>query len=108
MAVLLVAIMALNGIILTRDLFNLFVFMELIAIATAGLILLSDDDRALAAGFKYLLVAEFVSVLLLIGIIFAYHASGTLNLDGMAGARLRPRRGEHLGPEGRRAPSPSC
>ncbi|MCC7279628.1 MAG: hypothetical protein IT487_15110 [Chromatiaceae bacterium] len=85
MAVLLVAILALNGIILTRDLFNLFVFMELIAIATAGLILLSDDDRALAAGFKYLLVAEFVSVLLLIGIIFAYHASGTLNLDGMAG-----------------------
>lgn len=85
MAVLLVAILALNGIILTRDLFNLFVFMELIAIATAGLILLSDDDRALAAGFKYLLVAEFVSVLLLIGIIFAYHASGTLNLDSMAG-----------------------
>ncbi len=85
MAVMLVAVMALNGIILTRDLFNLFVFMELIAIATAGLILLSNDDRALAAGFKYLLVAEFVSVLLLIGIIFAYHASGTLNLDGMSG-----------------------
>ena len=86
MAVLLVAIMALNGIILTRDLFNLFVFMELIAIATAGLILLSDDERALAAGFKYLLVAQFVSVLLLIGIIFAYHASGTLNLEGLVGA----------------------
>ncbi|MFZ1539260.1 MAG: proton-conducting transporter membrane subunit [Chromatiaceae bacterium] len=85
MAVMLVAVMALNGIILTRDLFNLFVFMELIAIATAGLILLSNDDRALAAGFKYLLVAEFVSVLLLIGIIFAYHACGTLNLDGMSG-----------------------
>lgn len=86
MAVLLVAVMALDGLILTRDLFNLFVFVELTAIATAGLLLLADDARALAAGFKYLMVAQFISVLLLIGILFAYHAGGTLNLDGLAGA----------------------
>lgn len=86
MAVLLVAVMALDGLILTRDLFNLFVFVELTAIATAGLLLLSEDARALAAGFKYLMVAQFISVLLLIGILFAYHAGGTLNLDGLAGA----------------------
>ena len=84
MAVLLIAIMALAGLILTRDLFNLFVFMELMAISTAGLILLSDDSRALGAGFKYLVVSQVVSVLLLIGIIFAYHVTGTLNIDGMA------------------------
>ncbi|HSQ06716.1 MAG TPA: hypothetical protein VLM84_03325, partial [Chromatiaceae bacterium] len=71
MAVLLIAIMGLAGLILTRDLFNLFVFMELMAISTAGLILLSDDSRALGAGFKYLIVSQVVSVLLLIGIIFA-------------------------------------
>jgi formate hydrogenlyase subunit 3/multisubunit Na+/H+ antiporter MnhD subunit len=84
MAVLIIAIMALCGIVMTRDIFNLFVFIELIVIATGGLVLLSDDECAVAAGFKYLIVSQFISVLLLIGIIFAYHATGTLNIDGMA------------------------
>ncbi len=88
MAVLLVAIMAYSGIILTRDAFNLFVFIELAAIATGGLILLSDDERALAAGFKYLIVSQVIGILLLVGIIFAYHATGSLNIDDMAGASL--------------------
>lgn len=93
MAVLLVAIMALCGIILTRDIFNLFVFFELAALSTGGLILLSEDDRALGAGFKYLIVSQVISVLLLIGIIFAYHATATLNIDGMAAAGLDLRTG---------------
>ena len=88
MAVLLVLTMALAGIILTRDLFNLFVFLELAVIATAGLLLLSANRHALGAGFKYLIISQLVSILLLIGIIFAYHATGTLNLDGMAEAHL--------------------
>lgn len=86
MAVLLIAIMALCGIVLTRDLFNLFVFLELIVIATGGLVLLSEDERAVGAGFKYLIVAQFISILLLVGIVFGYHATGSLNLDDMATA----------------------
>jgi formate hydrogenlyase subunit 3/multisubunit Na+/H+ antiporter MnhD subunit len=84
MAVLLIFTMALGGIILTRDLFNLFVFFELMVIATAGLILLIAHPSALTAGFKYLIAAQLISILLLIGIIFAYHGTGTLNIDGMA------------------------
>ncbi len=88
MAVLLVFVMALCGIVFTRDMFNLFVFSELSVISTGGLVLLSHDSRALGAGFKYLMVSQLLSILLLIGIIFAYHATGTLNIDGMAEARL--------------------
>ena len=84
MAVLLIAVMALGGLVMTRDLFNLFVFIELIVIATGGLVLLSDDPRAVVAGFKYLIISQLVTVFLLIGIIFAYHGTGTLNIDGMA------------------------
>lgn len=84
MAVLLVFTMALAGIVMTRDLFNLFVFFELTVISTGGLILLSRDRRALSAGFKYLVAAQVISILLLIGVIFAYHATGSLNLDHMA------------------------
>ncbi|PLX40565.1 MAG: NADH-quinone oxidoreductase subunit F [Hyphomicrobiales bacterium] len=86
MAVLLIDVMALCGIILTRDIFNMFVFFELVVISTGGLILLSEDQRALGAGFKYLIVSQVISILLLLGIIFTYHNYGTLNIDGMTGA----------------------
>jgi formate hydrogenlyase subunit 3/multisubunit Na+/H+ antiporter MnhD subunit len=84
MAVLLIFIMALSGIVMTRDLFNLFVFFELVVISTGGLVLLSRDARSLAAGFKFLIASQVVSILMLVGIIFAYHATGSLNLDSMA------------------------
>ena len=84
MAVLLIFIMALSGIVMTRDLFNLFVFFELVVISTGGLILLSRDERALGAGFKFLIASQVVSILMLVGLIFAYHATGSLNIDSMA------------------------
>jgi formate hydrogenlyase subunit 3/multisubunit Na+/H+ antiporter MnhD subunit len=96
MAVLLILIMALCGLILTRDIFNLFVFLELTVIATAGLVLLSENDHAVAAGFKYLIVSQVITILLLIGIIFAYHATGTLNIDGMSDAALVTLKGGSL------------
>lgn len=87
MAVLLIFVMATCGVIFTRDLFNLFVFMELVVISTGGLVLLSADRRALGAGLKYLIVSQLVSILMLVGMVFAYHATGTLNIDGMAAAQ---------------------
>lgn len=84
LAVLLVLIMAFCGIVLTRDLFNLYVFFELAVIASAGLILLTADQRSLTAGFKYLIVTQLLAVFLLVGTIFIYHATGSLNLDDMA------------------------
>ena len=96
MAVLLIFIMALCGIIFTRDMFNLFVFIELIVISTGGLVLISEDKRALGAGLKYLMVSQLISVFLLIGIIFAYHATGSLNIDDMAEAQLNLLKGGSL------------
>ncbi len=96
MAVLLILIMALCGIILTRDVFNLFVFIELTVIATAGLVLLSENDLAVGAGFKYLIISQVITILLLIGIIFSYHATGTLNIDGMSDATLAATKGGAL------------
>jgi len=96
MAVLLIFIMALCGIVFTRDMFNLFVFIELMVISTGGLVLLSADKRALGAGLKYLMVSQLISILLLIGIIFAYHATGSLNIDDMAAAQLNMLKGGAL------------
>ncbi len=93
MAVLLIFIMALCGVIFTRDVFNLFVFMELTVIASAGLVLLSVDRRALGAGLKYLIVSQVMSILTLVGIIFLYHVTGSLNIDDMAAAQINTLQG---------------
>lgn len=96
MAVFLISVMAVSGIILTRDVFNLFVFFELVVIASGGLVLMSTDKRALGAGFKYLMVSQFISIFLLIGIVFAYHASGSLNIDSMVASDMLVKQGGAL------------
>lgn len=80
---LLLLIMGLNVIVMTRDLFNLFVFMEISSIAVAGLIILSQNVKSISSGFKYMLAGGLISGMLLLGTIFLYYFTGTLNIDGM-------------------------
>lgn len=82
----LVLVMALNVIVMSRDLFNLFVFLEIGSIAMAGLIYLKRGNEPAAAGFKYLIAIGVISAMLLIGIAFFYLFAGTLNLDDYPGA----------------------
>ncbi|MBN2236086.1 MAG: hypothetical protein JW729_00915 [Bacteroidales bacterium] len=88
MMVYLVFIMSLNVVVMTRDMFNLFVFLEVGSIATAGLILLTKSGEALQAGMKYLIATGIISGVLLIGIIFAYYFSGSLNIDDLLAANM--------------------
>lgn len=77
----LVLVMSMNVIIMSRDIFNLFVFLEISSIAMAGLIYLKRGKDSAAAGFKYLIALGVISAMLLIGISFFYLFSGTLNID---------------------------
>lgn len=79
----LLLILGLNVIVMTRDLFNLFVFLEISSIAIAGLIVLTQNVKSIAAGFKYMLAGAIISGILLLGIIFIYYFTGTLNIDAM-------------------------
>lgn len=88
MMIYLVFLMGLNVSIMTRDLFNLFVFMEVSTIATAGLIILLKTTRSVGAGFKFMVVTGVISGFFLLGIIFAYYFAGTLNIDGLIAANL--------------------
>ncbi|MBN3035561.1 MAG: hypothetical protein JW861_08235 [Bacteroidales bacterium] len=78
----LVLFMGLNVIVMTRDIFNLFVFLEIASIALIGLVLVNKGIDALSAGFKYLIAVSVISSILLVGIGFIYYYSGTLNIDG--------------------------
>jgi len=77
----LILIMGLNGLVMTRDLFNLFVFMEITSIATYSLIALEDNRYSLSAGFKFIIAGGIVSTLFLIGTIYLYRLGGSLNID---------------------------
>lgn len=72
-----------SGVIMTRDLFNLFVFLEILSIATYGLLALDDQRRSLAAGFKYVIAGGIASAMFLMGTIYLYRLTGTLNIDDM-------------------------
>ncbi len=81
LALLLLA--GLMGVVLSGDLFHLFVFLEIYAIATYGLVSLGGD-RGTFAALRYLLLGTIGSGLYLLGVGFLYFSTGTLNMADMA------------------------
>jgi formate hydrogenlyase subunit 3/multisubunit Na+/H+ antiporter MnhD subunit len=94
--VFLVFVMGLNVIVMTRDAFNLFVFMEIASISTAGMIIFTVSANSMQAGFKYLIATGVISGIYLLGVIFAYYFTGSLNIDSFASANLMLTRGGSL------------
>jgi formate hydrogenlyase subunit 3/multisubunit Na+/H+ antiporter MnhD subunit len=77
----LILIMGINGMVMTRDLFNLFVFLEIVSIATYGLLGLEPTPAALAAAFKYMMATVVASSFFLLGTGLLYYVTGTLSID---------------------------
>ena len=77
-------LMGLNGAFLTGDLFNLFVFFEVMLVASYGLLLHGSGERRVQAGLHYIAVNLLASSLFLIGAAMLYGVTGTLNLADMA------------------------
>lgn len=77
-------LLGLNGAFLTGDLFNLFVFFEVLLIASYGLMLHGQGAARLKAGLQYVVVNLVGSTLFLIAVGLLYGATGTLNMADMA------------------------
>lgn len=75
---------SLTGLALSGDLFNLYVFYELAAVASYGLIAGSGSSAGYVAAFRYLLISAMGSVVGLLGIGLVYFQTGTLNLAQLA------------------------
>jgi len=69
-----------TGLALSGDLFNIYVFYELMSVASFGLVALTGTGPAQVATVRYLLLSAFGSVLALVGIAILYTQTGTLNL----------------------------
>lgn len=83
-ALVLLLVAASTGLALSGDLFNIYVFYELAAVASFGLAALTGTARAQVATLRYLFISAFGSVLALVGIAILYLETGTLNLAQLA------------------------
>ncbi|MBT9490896.1 MAG: monovalent cation/H+ antiporter subunit D [Paucibacter sp.] len=77
-------IMGLNGAFLTGDLFNLFVFFEVMLAASYGLLLHGSGPARVRAGLHYLAMNLLASSLFLVGAALIYGVTGTLNMADLA------------------------
>lgn len=77
-------LVGLNGAFLTGDLFNLFVFFEVMLAASYGLVLHGSGTDRVKAGLHYIAVNLASSLLFLIGVALIYGITGTLNMADLA------------------------
>lgn len=79
-----------NGVIITGDMFNFFVFLEIASVASYALVAFGTERHELEAAFKYAVMGTVGSLFILLGIAFLYGYTSTLNMADM-GAVLSQR-----------------
>jgi multicomponent Na+:H+ antiporter subunit D len=72
-----------NGVIIAGDIFNLFVFLEIAAVASYALVAFGTEKHELEAAFKYAVMGTVGSLFILLGIAFLYSYTSTLNMADM-------------------------
>ena len=77
-------LMGLNGAFLTGDLFNLFVFFEVLLIASYGLLLSGGRGLQMRSGLQYVAFNITASTLFLVALGFIYGLTGALNMAELA------------------------
>ncbi|UCF06837.1 MAG: NADH/ubiquinone/plastoquinone (complex I) [bacterium] len=80
----LLMIAGMNGVVITGDLFNLYVFLEIASIASYALVGFGCEREELEASFKYLILGGIASTAVLFGIAFLYSITGSLNMPDVA------------------------
>ena len=73
-----------TGVVLTGDIFNLFVFFEILCISSYALVAYLGDRAGIESAVKYLIQGAVGSSLMLIGIGLLYGLFGTLNMADIA------------------------
>lgn len=82
-SVVMLFLLGLNGIVLTGDFFNLFVFLEISSLASYALIAVGERGSALAA-FRYLIMGTVGASFYLLGLAFLHMITGSLNMADIA------------------------
>ena len=78
-----------EGVIITGDIFNLFVFLEIASVASYALVAYGTEAEELEASFKYLVMSSVGSLFVLLGIALIYGYTSTLNMADIAATLLQ-------------------
>jgi multicomponent Na+:H+ antiporter subunit D len=81
---IMVLLFSMVGMVYTNDLFNTFVFMEILSISSTAIISIKHQRKNFLAAFRYLMLSSIGSLTILLGMAFLYMVSGHLNMDAMA------------------------
>jgi multicomponent Na+:H+ antiporter subunit D len=81
---LLLLITGLNGLVLSGDIFNMYVFIEMASIASYALVAFGCRMRDLEASFRYQVLGTVASFFILFAIGLVYGVTGTLDLADMS------------------------
>lgn len=79
-ALFMLMLAGMNGVIITGDFFNLYVFLEIAAIASYALVAYGIESEELESAFKYQVMGSVGSAFILLAIILIYSHTGTLNM----------------------------
>ena len=83
-ALFMLMLAGMNGVIITGDIFNMYVFLEIAAIASYSLVAFGCDAEELEASFKYLVLGSVASALILLCIALIYSYVSSLNLSDIS------------------------
>ena len=76
----LLMVTGMNGVVLSGDIFNLYVFLEIASIASYALVGFGCEHEELEASFKYMVLGSIASTFVLFGIGMVYANTGSLNM----------------------------
>lgn len=82
----LLMIFSMLGLNYTNDLFNIYVFMEILTLTTAGIIAIKQKKENYMSAFRYVLLNEIGSISFLFGIALLYMVTGHLNMTNLFNA----------------------
>jgi multicomponent Na+:H+ antiporter subunit D len=73
-----------NGVVITGDLFNMFVFLEISVISSYALVAFGSSKDELEASFKYQVLGGIASLLILFALAITYWYTSTLNMSDIS------------------------
>ena len=80
LSLFLLMVAGMNGVVLSGDIFNLFVFLEIASLASYALVGFGCEHEELEASFKYMVLGTIASIFILFAIALTYGNTGTLNM----------------------------
>ena len=83
-ALLLIMIAGMNGLVLAADVFSIYLFLEVAAVASYGLVAFGLGHDELEASFKYLMLSAVASGFILLSVALLFGLTGCLDLDGIS------------------------